>query len=247
MHIIKLDAIDSTNSYLRDLLKKDVVPNYTVVVAEEQLKGRGQRGTSWLSERFKNLTFSILIRPKGLKASDQFYLSMCVSLSLISAVKKYVKSNFEIKWPNDIMAGKDKVAGILIENVLQDTFVKHAIIGIGLNVNQELFDTSLNNVSSLKNIGGQTIVREMLLNDIISSLKENLNALFKKNHDRIKSDYLNSMYKFMEPSMFKTRKGALFLGKIIDVSEEGYLVVKKDNDTIDSFDLKEIKIISKPE
>lgn len=241
MHIIKLDAIDSTNSYLRQLLKEEALANLTVVVAEEQLQGRGQRGTMWLSEPHKNLTFSVLIKPFALKASNQFYLSMCVSLALSVAVKKYVKSDIWIKWPNDILAGKDKIAGILIENMLYDSKIKNSIVGIGLNVNQRVFPQSLKQVTSLKLASDRTIDRTILLSLIIEELKKNLLLLDSQSYDELKSAYLKRLYKFEQPAMFERKNNTVFLGKIVGISKEGYLIIELDNGTTEQFALKEIK------
>jgi len=148
MNIIKIDAIDSTNSYLKKLATNGTINSYTVVVAKHQTAGRGQMGTLWVSEANKNLTFSFLIKFNSFKSTSQFYLSMAVSLGVLLAVNAVVKSSFFIKWPNDILADKDKVAGILIENTLRGNFIKQSVIGIGLNVNQKNFSKSIGNVTS---------------------------------------------------------------------------------------------------
>ncbi|MGB6152578.1 MAG: biotin--[acetyl-CoA-carboxylase] ligase, partial [Pricia sp.] len=82
MQLIKLDATDSTNAYLRRLLLSDVPEDYTVVSAVRQTHGRGQRGTHWISEEGKNLTFSLLRRNLNLNADRGFILNICVSLAI---------------------------------------------------------------------------------------------------------------------------------------------------------------------
>ena len=123
MNIIKLNAIDSTNSYIKKNAIKNNFESYTVVVAEKQLNGRGQMGTIWESELGKNLTFSILINFNKFNITQQFYLSMAISLGVIAVLKQLFNSSFFIKWPNDILAEKDKVAGILIENSINSNFI----------------------------------------------------------------------------------------------------------------------------
>ena len=146
MHIIKLNAIDSTNSYLKNMVEINNLENYTVVTAESQNAGRGQLGTVWESEYGKNLTFSMLVRVKGFKIEDQFYLSMAISLGVLNALKPNVNNLLYVKWPNDILAEKDKLCGILIENVLSGSNIKHSIIGVGLNVNQDQFSDNLESI-----------------------------------------------------------------------------------------------------
>ena len=118
MNIIKLNAIESTNLYLKKLAVEKAVESYTVVTARYQSAGRGQMGSAWLSEKGKNLTFSILIKFSKFEIEHQFYLSMAISLGLLAAIRVHIASPLFIKWPNDILADKDKLAGILIENII---------------------------------------------------------------------------------------------------------------------------------
>ncbi len=245
MNIIKLNAIDSTNSYLKKLARKTVVNSYTVVVANHQTSGRGQLGTLWVSDSGKNLTFSLLINFDNFKIKHNFYLSMAVSLGILNALKKSIKIPIAVKWPNDIMADKDKVAGILIENVLRGDFVKQSVIGIGLNVNQKVFPSSIKNVTSLKNITGINFNKEKVLEDIITSIKYYVSFIINNEFLKLKELYTNSLYKYEKPVMFEDEKGTIFLGKIVDIFEDGKLVVELENETIRKFSLKEIKFANR--
>ena len=89
MYLVKLDAIDSTNSYLRQLAKDKDLGKWAVVTAEYQSMGRGQKGAVWQSERGKNMICSILVRLNDLKAKDQFLLNCAVSLGIFNALIKY--------------------------------------------------------------------------------------------------------------------------------------------------------------
>ena len=144
------------------------VENYSVVVAEHQNVGRGQMGTVWESEYGKNLTFSVLVRFEDFKIEHQFYLSMAISLGVLNALEPNVNNLLYVKWPNDILADKDKLCGILIENVLSSSTIKHSIIGIGLNVNQDQFSDNLQNVTSLKQLAGINFDKDKLIENIIS-------------------------------------------------------------------------------
>jgi len=245
MNIIKLNAIDSTNSYLKKLAYKTGIKNHTVVVANHQTSGRGQLGTSWVSDSGKNLTFSLLINFDNFKIKHNFYLSMAVSLGVLDALKKSVKMPIAVKWPNDIMADKDKVAGILIENILRGDFVKQSVIGIGLNVNQKVFPSSIKNVTSLKNIAGTNFNKEKILEEIITSIKYYVNYITNKEFIKLKELYITSLYKYGKPTMFEDKKGSIFLGKIVDIFEDGKLVVELENETIRKFSLKEIKFANR--
>jgi len=244
MNIIKLNAIDSTNSYLKKMVSKNNMGNYSEVVAEHQNAGRGQMGTVWESAYGKNLTFSVLMKFKGFEIEQQFYLSMAISLGVLNALKPEVNSLLTVKWPNDILAEKDKLCGILIENVLSGSCIKHSIIGIGLNVNQDAFSENLENVTSLKKLAGIHFDKDNLLQKIITSIQFYIDFVEKKNFDSLKKIYLKSLYKFQIPAMFEDNNGVIFLGKIISVSEEGRLVIELENETTRQFNLKEVKFAS---
>ncbi|WP_456377359.1 biotin--[acetyl-CoA-carboxylase] ligase [Lutibacter sp.] len=245
MNIIKLNAIDSTNLYLKKLVRKSTVKSYTVVVAEHQTLGRGQLGATWISESGKNLTFSILINFENFKIKNSFYLSMAVSLGVLNIVKKNVKTPVAVKWPNDIMAEKDKLAGILIENTLKGDCVKQSIIGIGLNVHQKVFPKSITNATSLINLTETNFDKEALLKNIVAAIKYYVGFIDNNEFKKLKDIYLQSLYKFNELSMFEDTMGTIFLGKIVDIFEDGRLVIALENKTIRKFSLKEIKFVNR--
>tara|TARA_R110001583_G_scaffold123082_1_gene274395 strand:- start:15966 stop:16703 length:738 start_codon:yes stop_codon:yes gene_type:complete len=245
MNIIKLNAIDSTNSYIKKLVAKSTLESYTAVVAKEQTLGRGQVGTTWVSEVGKNLTFSVLINFENFKIHHQFYLSMAVSLGVFNAINKNVKIDMAIKWPNDILAGKDKIAGILIENIIRGVGIRQSVIGIGLNVNQQNFPKNIGAATSLKNIYGIDFDTDELLEKIIISIQHFVNYIENENFEALKKRYIALLYKYQKPSMFEEKSDKVFLGKIIDVDESGKLVIELENETIRKFSLKEIKFANR--
>src|SRR5690606_34414076 len=170
MQIIKLNATESTNVYLKNLALEEELEDFTVVVARKQLKGRGQIGTKWESEVGMNLTFSILKNNVDLPVADQFLLNMGVSLAIFDALRQLYVPDLSVKWPNDILSGHFKICGILIENVLSGTMIQTSIIGIGLNVNQLNFG-DLSQASSLKLILGRTFDLDELLHSVVGHIK----------------------------------------------------------------------------
>ena len=170
MQIIKLNATDSTNTYLKDLLAETRLADYSVVIAKNQTQGKGQRGEKWLSEKGKNLTVSILkLKPK-VALERQFLLNTIVSLSLIKTLEGYNVPNLAVKWPNDILSGHHKIAGILIENIIKSQHIESSVIGVGLNVNQKSFN-GLPKVTSLKTILGRSLNLEELLSNLLQNIK----------------------------------------------------------------------------
>ncbi len=216
--------------------------DYTVVVAEEQFKGRGQMNANWQSERGKNLTFSVLKKTKNVSVAEQFLINMCVSLALYETLKSRQIPDISIKWPNDILSGSSKICGILIENVLSGTRIQASIIGIGLNVNQVHF-TDLKNVSSLQLLMGTYFVLDELLEAILTNLKNKFLNLTDATIDTIWQEYEKVLFRKDKPSTFKNSNGKLFMGFIRGVTHEGKLNVELEDHILQEFALKEIQLL----
>lgn len=238
MNIIKLNATSSTNDYLKKISVEKCLENYTSVMAQYQTNGRGQMGSKWKSDSGKNLISSILVDIDGLIISEQFYLSMAVSLAIISAIERKAMRSFTIKWPNDILAVHHKIAGILIENVLQEDEIKYSVVGIGINLNQTYFP-GLPNATSLKKCTGREITPEEMLKEILRQLPYYVAYIGDKNFEELRNMYLMKLYKFQRPTMF-TSRGVVFIGKIVDVTSVGELVVQLENNQCKNFAMKEI-------
>ncbi len=237
-NVIKLTECHSTNDVINALLKEKKGKHGTVVVTENQKKGKGQRGNHWESEPYKNLTFSLLMFPQ-LKIPDQYYLNYYVSVSLLTTVKETTNSNgFFIKWPNDLLFEKNKIAGILIENTLYDSLVESSIVGIGLNVNQTSFTAQ--GATSLKLITKKDYDVFDLLKQIIYQFEINYQLLFE-DRQQLKQSYMNNLFGFEERLLFRDKKG-LFQGTIVDVDDTGNLLVERSGG-IKKYDIKEIEFI----
>lgn len=241
MHIIKLNAIDSTNTYLKRLCTENSIKDYTVVFAENQTSGRGQMGSKWVSQEGKNLTISIFKDVSLLDLDRSFYISMVVSIALTKTLNAFSLRNIQIKWPNDILSEKQKVAGILIENILNNKHLKHCIIGVGLNVNQLKFE-NLPKATSMRLISGRGYDIEEVLFVFIDELKRQFSKLEQRNFRHIKETYLESLFRMNKPSTFKTNED-FFSGYIIGISDSGRLRVKIEDDIIREFQFKEITLM----
>ena len=115
--LIHINETNSTNNYLQSLCSEQKVEELTVIVADFQTSGRGQRGNSWESDPGKNLLFSTVIFPEFLEARRQFLISQIISLAIKEELDTYT-SDISIKWPNDIYWKEKKICGMLIENDL---------------------------------------------------------------------------------------------------------------------------------
>ena len=240
--IIKLDATDSTNLYLKDLLSSQTLHDYTTVVTKKQVKGRGQMGTSWQSEEGKNLTFSVLRRFDSLQVVHQFNLNICVSLAVYHVLKDLNIPNLKVKWPNDIMSGADKICGILIENVLKGRLIQNSIIGIGLNVNQTSYE-NLEKVASLKSLTGQHFDLDELLHQIIEKLKSYFVGVEQKTVTQMLPAYEELLFRKDKPSTFKGMKGEIYMGFVRGVSPNGKLLIELEDKIFKAFGLKEVSLL----
>ena len=241
MQLIKLNATDSTNNYLKQLILERTLDDFSVVVANHQTNGRGQRGSSWLSEKDKNLTFSVLKRNISIVANQQFLLNILVSLSIVKTLEGFNIPKLAIKWPNDILSDHHKISGILIENLIKNKQIEYAIIGIGLNVNQVKFE-GLSKVSSLKNIMPLPVDKDELLTKIIDKLKMYFKLYSENGSEFLNSEYESYLFRKDKPSTFTSHDNNLFTGIIRGVSTYGKLCVQME-DFNKEFDLKELKLI----
>ena len=242
MEIIKLNATNSTNTYLKNLLKEKQVKDLSCIWALSQTQGRGQQGAKWISEPGKNLTFSVLKKFENLPSEYHFLLNMEVSLAIFRALKKLYIPDLAVKWANDILSSKKKICGILIENTLPKEQISSSIIGIGLNVNQVFFN-DLPNVSSLQKIMGHPFDLEEVLLLICQELEVSLKSLSPTRFETMLDEYHTYLFRKDKPSTFEYPNGERFMGYIRGVSHNGQLQVEQEDALMSSFSLKEIKLL----
>ncbi|MSP84678.1 MAG: biotin--[acetyl-CoA-carboxylase] ligase [Flavobacteriaceae bacterium] len=242
MKLIKLDAIDSTNDFLKAMSGKHLYENFTVVSAENQTNGKGQMGAKWNSETGKNLIFSVLVNKVLNNITEIFDLNVAVALSLINTLEKYNIPDLSIKWPNDILSDNKKIAGILIENTIKNNVEITSIIGIGLNVNQLNFD-ELPMASSMAVIKKIQFDKEILLNQFIECLKLNCNLLQNNYSKELWNNYNMKLFKKGILMAFSLPNGNKFMGIIQGVNSSGKLEIKLENDVLETYGIKEIQLL----
>ena len=114
-NVIYLPQCHSTNTEMQTFLKKTILEEGTVVMADFQIKGRGQLNGRWISQKEKNILMSVLLNPTFLSLHQQYYLTIIQGLAITDALGHFIANDVKIKWPNDIYVGANKIAGILIE------------------------------------------------------------------------------------------------------------------------------------
>ena len=236
MHVIKLDATDSTNDYLRQMMLVNKLTTPTVVWSLFQKKGKGQRGQVWTSQAGENLTFSLYIPNLSRYADQLFSINKIVSVCLAEWLLSFQISNISVKWPNDILSGDKKLAGILVESSVQKSTAKSIIIGMGINVNQIQFP-QLPNATSMRLCTAKTYDLNTLLMSVVPKIIEGLTLPGKDWDDA----YQQSLYGLNQKKRFVSGKHE-FEGVIRSVSLEGKLVIETEIGE-KLFDVKELQFV----
>jgi BirA family biotin operon repressor/biotin-[acetyl-CoA-carboxylase] ligase len=229
----------STNSLASELASKTNLPEGTVVITSHQTAGRGQRGNTWETSAGMNLTFSVLMKPVFLSVKNQFSLTLMTSLAIADFLKAQAIEAVTIKWPNDILVGKKKICGILIENSVQKEFIQQSIIGIGLNINQAEFTVST--ATSMANATGKNFDLNQLLNTLLENLEQRYLQLRAGKLPALKNEYLDTLFGRGELRTFLSQ-GKKIEGIIEDVNENGELLVSVDSKQF-KYSLKEITFL----
>ncbi|MBL0343422.1 MAG: biotin--[acetyl-CoA-carboxylase] ligase [Bacteroidetes bacterium] len=240
--VIELVETDSTNSYAARLMHLEVPEDGTVIMAGFQKAGRGQRGSGWESEPGKNLLISYILYPNFLKIADQFILNQTISLAVHEFIKKSTSASTAIKWPNDIIAGTGKISGILIENSIRSNQIMHSIVGIGININQLIFETYHPPAQSLSMIENRVFSLKSCLTELNTCIDKWYNLLRINNFRKINEDYLNALYLRNIPSRFE-HNGQQFTGTIKGITPEGKLHLITEDGTSQLYLTKEIKYL----
>ncbi|WP_183892027.1 biotin--[acetyl-CoA-carboxylase] ligase [Pedobacter cryoconitis] len=242
-NLIKLLAVDSTNNFLKRMVSNsEPLPEGTVIMAENQYEGRGQVGSKWHAEPGKNLTFSILLRPSFIQPREQFNLNMTISIAIQKALESLIGTGLSVKWPNDIYFGHQKIGGMLIENIVAGSHIKACIAGIGINVNQEVFETELQQrAGSIYQILHRHVDLVTLLAEICSHIEAGYLKLKAGNYGNLRNEYLNYLYQYNVKANYR-QNGEIIEGKIVDVGENGMLSLETI-DGLKTYNFKEIEFI----
>jgi len=239
--LIHLKEVDSTNTYAIHLLRKKDAAEGTVILADHQVHGKGQRGNHWESEKKTNLLFSIILKPDNLLAERQFFLSMCISIAIAQFLET-ITGKAQVKWPNDILLNGRKISGILIENTIMGDVINTAVVGIGFNVNQTVFPERLPHPASLKLATGKTYDLQDLLHTLMEMISQSVHLLYTGRFDLIRTEYLNKLWRMNEWANYKDEYGS-FEARITDITLAGELMVMKRNGDFRLYGFKEIEFI----
>ena len=239
--IIKLSSVDSTNNYTAKLVKETKISFGTVIMADFQTHGKGQRSSYWKSDKGLNLLISIYFDSSFLNTENIFFLSKAIALAIRECVEKIIGIKVSIKWPNDILVKGSKIAGVLIENQWKNEKLSSSIIGIGLNVNQVVFSGE-ENVLSLKNLTSKVYNLNSILTSLCSSLDNHFTRLRSFDFIEIDRQYHSFLFNYNQLGNYYKNK-INFKGKLIKVDSFGKMVLELENGDKKSFDVKEVSLL----
>jgi BirA family transcriptional regulator, biotin operon repressor / biotin---[acetyl-CoA-carboxylase] ligase len=241
-NFVELPSVDSTNSFAQELLPTRPADG-TVIFSSHQFAGRGQQGSSWLGAPGQNIALSVILYPYFLLADRAFSLSKVVALAVRDAVQHFLPDALvEVKWPNDILVNRRKIAGILLENQLQGNTLSSAIVGIGINVNQIDFPgTGYGQPTSLSAVAEHPFDLHTVLDEVLARLEQRYLGLRAGKIDRLEYDYLHALYGYQERICVEIQ-GIEMEVMPLGVDPQGRLVVE-DGGKLRYFGLKEISFV----
>ena len=236
--IYHLDITTSTNDDARDEKYREG----DVVWADFQTAGRGQRGHEWHSRKGENLTFSVVLEPTFVLIAEQFAVSEVVALSLVDMLADY-NIEAKIKWTNDIYVGDRKLVGILIEHSLASSSLRRTIVGIGINVNQTEFDSSLPNPVSMAQLLGSELDVERVLLCFMTHLQRNYELLRSGGKAELHERYNSLLYRLNEFYTYALPTGERFEAKILGAASSGALQLEDKSGTTKEYLFKEVEFV----
>ena len=192
---IELEQVTSTNTYAMQQIQAKMAQHGIVYFAYEQTMGRGQHGKKWLTEPKANIILSTIVNTSSLGITNQFYLSAVTALAVFDLLNFYLPNQISIKWPNDVYINDSKAAGILVENTIQGNQWPWAVLGIGINVNQTSFNTTLNNATSIATYTQKNYNTIDLAKQLCTFLTHYVEQLFKGNTVQLLQLYNEHLYK----------------------------------------------------
>ena len=234
------DSLPSTQELAIELAKKREVPEGTIIRTGHQTAGRGQANNDWQDAGYSNIALSIILYPTSyLRASQSFQLSKWAAVSVYHALREWLPGSFQIKWPNDLWHDERKLSGILIHTSMTGTELQYAVIGIGINVNQDDFG-SLSQATSVHRITGKVHDLDQIMTKLIQELNFWFETLTSSDQRLLDLEYLKHLLGFQQQRLFRISGGEIFRASVLGVEENGSLILR-DAQKTRRFGFKEIE------
>lgn len=225
------EELVSTNEKAKEFADK--APDGAIVITEKQTGGKGRRGRDWYSPSGTGLWFSIILYP-DIQPDNAPMLTVLAALAVERSLKN-MNIDINLKWPNDILLNDKKVCGILSELSAEIDKINYAVVGIGININQEQFPDFLKDIAtSIKNETGQQVDRIKLLQNILSNFEELYQKLLSDKENELLQLWKDKL-KCLNNYVTIDSNGEIYRGKAVDVSPRGELIVQDESGNKHSF------------
>lgn len=240
-----IETTHSTNVTLRknaSLTLQDWNKDYHFygIYTLEQTQGKGLGSNRWLSQRGQNILISFLFQPP-ITIQNQFYFNQYFALAIRDFLSKFIE-NPMIKWPNDIYVGNKKIAGILIEHSIQGDTLKYSIAGVGININQTLFEPEIPNPTSLSILTGITFDIPELIDQLADSLNEHYHLIMNQNYKNLEEEYLTHLFQYQITARYLIQEQEI-IGTIVGLSPIGQLLIQSATGELYTCNYKEVKFL----
>jgi BirA family biotin operon repressor/biotin-[acetyl-CoA-carboxylase] ligase len=244
------EELESTNAaVIRALNVGEEVANGAVFLTDAQTSGRGQGTNSWYATPGANLTFSMAAYPDHLAVERLFALNQLSSLAVADTVKRFLPDELattvRLKWPNDVYVGKQKIAGILVQNGLRGSTVSWSVIGIGLNVNETNFPENLKETAtSLALLAGRNFDLKGVLDYLLERLADNYKLTNPGLLWELDNRYHQQLYRLNVPGRYQlVENGVNFFAVLRGVNEAGLLRLEMAEGGERVFSLREVRFV----
>ena len=240
-NLIVLEEVTSTNDYLKQLVSNiKPLQEATAIMANRQVRGRGQRGNVWIDEPHATLALSLVLYPPELSVRHAFNLNMFVCLAIHNWILELLPQ-VQIKWPNDIYVGDKKLGGVLIENQLSGSLIRSTVIGIGINIKQQSFPVTIRDKATSLYLERPSIAKQSLEHyalSLVSTIMAYYEHIDLRDTSHLLDRYNRTLFRRGIPASFEIGE-ATVVGTIQGVESNGKLNIIIDNQEC-LFDLKEI-------
>lgn len=236
--IIHFDTIDSTNDYAKKIGNEE--SEGTVIISEEQTKGRGRLGRNWHSNLSEGIWMSIILKPNIVPYKAPF-ITLIAGASIVEALHK-LGVNAKIKWPNDIILNEKKICGILTELSAEIERINHIVLGIGINVKTMEFSQEICDVATSLYKENYIISRVDIVRNILLEFESMYLEYINNNSKEKVLDICRRHSAIIGKEIYTIRDEEKKLVRCLDINEEGNLIIKRNDGSIKEIISGEISI-----
>jgi len=227
-HIEHFESVDSTNTYAKNIAAEGAVEG-TLIIADEQVKGRGRLGRMWTSPKGTGIWMSLILRP-DIEPIHAAKMTQIAAAAMNEAIVRVTGLDAGIKWPNDIIVSRKKVCGILTEMSAELNTVNYVVVGIGVNVNVEEFPEEIRETAtSLKIESGKSLKRKDIVVEFVKQFETLYNAYIKEESLQSTLNYCRTHSVTIGQKVRIIHKNETLFGEAMDLNQDGELLVKFEN------------------